>query len=68
MLVPSLPFFSHVSVTKLPLSRTLLFDGQLEPVPSVSVLESVDCIIHKGFIIYLQVALLAFKLLAYHKL
>ena len=48
MLVPSLMFFSHFTVIKLPLP--LLDFRQLEPVLIVSVLDGVDCI----FFLYLR--------------
>ena len=38
------PVVIHLfAVTKLPIRRTPLLDGQLDPVPTVSVLERVDC-------------------------
>ena len=35
--------FQLFTVTKLPIRRTPPLDGQLEPVPTVSILERVDC-------------------------
>ena len=45
---PCSPFFSHFTVSKLPVSRTPLYDGQLVSVPMVSVLERVDVFIMWG--------------------
>ena len=38
-------FLQLFTVTKLPIRQTPLYDRQLEPVPTVSVFERVDCIV-----------------------